>query len=1256
MANSRRQRPSAFDVSFPGEAATLSAQERASTCPTSSNGIPQKRRNNATNHDRAPKQQQLPPVAYYRHEGPEVIETQDLNLNGEDLDDAEEQEGTNTKPIRILTNFSFFDPRHRNEMVPLTDLEEDHGKDQAFEGAGYAVAKPSDMDEDEGQEEEDEDEPVYLRLGAIFRYTISYNPEDELVCIETLFAYYILEKASKAYEPFYRPFYTPRHIARLVILFAAEQHPESPEAFLRNFKETVDIFGRTYVEQDLWDAVPGIRRAIEEFDPSDQTRLRKAPIIRYLLSKSLPTSDRERHYIPQPARRTRILQSKAFIGDLDTAVLKKENLNRTTVTPSIFALAWGRVHEKLDIIGPPYHPLSKAEKESQKREAFLRLCRLVTKAKGPNPTDWSKDERVSPTSEFLKSAIVGGEKYEVGDVVLVRNGEAPFWTLNADVNDLSPEVILPDLFWFARIIWISHTNMMYHLQWYNHGSQIMLGELAHPQEIFLANQCEEKELETIVAKVKVHDGPFSNAVKREEFFCRFMFDEGSGAFTSIDSDLLANLRSLPPRDNCASCQVMAERTRTEKMERVNTDGRCQNGVTYNGKTYHIDDVVLFRAESGPAHIGCVTRLEFPRRETDSKTPTMVQVRRIGRISSLKHILPQDVLVDERHLFLTKEMTTFNAADLIQVVLAPPMSSLTGEDDLEEWLALSPDHFYLRYQFDSLNPETWNQRQKMPKNEDFLVCQTCWRDRLREKKLASQFSAYLERDPLPTLDLFGGVGAFSKGLAEGSECLRVTHAVEIGPSAAKTLERNSPGTIVYNQCANTMLRYAIKSCEGHKPDPPVQLFDGKTPVPAPPKPGEIKVFTIGFPCQTHSTLNRFQDVRDIKSNLILNALSWIDFYRPMLCYFENVAGFLQFRVFHTENSDVEGIEMGGLKLLKRGLLDMGYQVREGLLQAAHYGTPQRRERFFLIAALDGTPLPALPQPTHDFPKEFFKNTNSDVTYKTTPSTSLSIVYPNKKRIQPIRSANGTALHPCVTIGDAIDDLPRFDWTHRDEQRSRRGREGVPGFPCDTEALARRGVKQCGYVGRPPYHHPPKTVYQRQARMKPVRNLQHFTRILKADTVKRCINIRLEPNADYKTLRADLLEWNTANPSSAMVRKGFKSGAYGRLDMNAVFPTTVTNAGPTAKQSRCLHPDSHRMLTIREFARSQGFPDSFEFVSLKDKVITIQRQIGNAVPLPLANALGRELRAALFQKWKRGQEDAIVIDDVPPSSDDDPMDIS
>lgn len=48
-------------------------------------------------------------------------------------------------------------------------------------------------------------------------------------------------------------------------------------------------------------------------------------------------------------------------------------------------------------------------------------------------------------SEFF--LLIIEECTKVGDVILVRNGEAPFWTINADVNDLSPEIILPDLFW-----------------------------------------------------------------------------------------------------------------------------------------------------------------------------------------------------------------------------------------------------------------------------------------------------------------------------------------------------------------------------------------------------------------------------------------------------------------------------------------------------------------------------------------------------------------------------------------------------------------------------------------------------------------------------------------------------------------------------------------------------------------------------------------------------------------------------------------
>ena len=94
-----------------------------------------------------------------------------------------------------------------------------------------------------------------------------------------------------------------------------------------------------------------------------------------------------------------------------------------------------------------------------------------------------------------------------------------------------------------------------------------------------------------------------------------------------------------------------------------------------------------------------------------------------------------------------------------------------------------------------------------------------------------------------------------------------------------------------------------------------------------------------------------------------------------------------------------------------LRSSSYQVRFGLLQAAHYGAPQRRNRFFLIAAVDGHPLPELPQPSHDFPD----------------AHGLAIKLPvNGRYIRPIRSDNGTAPYPVVTIQDAISDLPRFDW--------------------------------------------------------------------------------------------------------------------------------------------------------------------------------------------------------------------------------------
>jgi hypothetical protein len=83
-------------------------------------------------------------------------------------------------------------------------------------------------------------------------------------------------------------------------------------------------------------------------------------------------------------------------------------------------------------------------------------------------------------------------------------------------------------------------------------------------------------------------------------------------------------------------------------------------------------------------------------------------------------------------------------------------------------------------------------------------------------------------------------------------------------------------------------------------------------------------------------------------------------------------------------------------------------------------------------------------------------------------------------------------------------------------------------------------------------------------------------------------------------------------------------YGRLKWDGIFGTVTTDPCPTAKMGRVLHPEQHRVVTVLEASRAQGFPDSHRLSrSLKEAY----KQLGNAVPPPLALAVANEfVRAA------------------------------
>lgn len=82
-------------------------------------------------------------------------------------------------------------------------------------------------------------------------------------------------------------------------------------------------------------------------------------------------------------------------------------------------------------------------------------------------------------------------------------------------------------------------------------------------------------------------------------------------------------------------------------------------------------------------------------------------------------------------------------------------------------------------------------------------------------------------------------------------------------------------------------------------------------------------------------------------------------------------------------------------------------------------------------------------------------------------------------------------------------------------------------------------------------------------------------------------------------------------------------YGRMAWDAPAPT-ITARFDSFTRGRFGHPEEHRSVTLREGARLQGFPDDFVFLGSREDGA---RLIGNAVPPPLAAAIGDAIRLTL-----------------------------
>ncbi|XP_057983068.1 putative DNA (cytosine-5)-methyltransferase CMT1 [Malania oleifera] len=354
----------------------------------------------------------------------------------------------------------------------------------------------------------------------------------------------------------------------------------------------------------------------------------------------------------------------------------------------------------------------------------------------------------------------------------------------------------------------------------------------------------------------------------------------------------------------------------------------------------------------------------------------------------------------------------------------------------------------------------------------------------------------------------------------------------------------------------------------------------------PLPGDVDFICGGPPCQGISGFNRFRNrenpLEDQKNHQLVVFMDIVNFLNPKYVLMENVVDILKF---------AEGF-LGRYAMGR--LVSMNYQVRMGMMAAGSYGLPQYRMRVFLWGAHPMGKLPQYPLPTHE-----------TIGRGVVPTEFEEIVVAHDKS-KPCK------LEKALTLADAFFDLPPI--TNHENQ------DEMPyGKTARTEFQKYIRLRKQDSLG---------------GQNKCIKLYDHRPLQLNDDDYGRVCHIPKEKGANFRNLpgvkvnQNNRVEWDESIervllpsgkplvPDYAMTFvDGRSTKPFARLWWDEIVATVVTRAEP--HNQAILHPEQDRVLSVRENARLQGFPDYYKLDGpVKERYI----QVGNAVAIPVALALG------------------------------------
>ena len=132
-------------------------------------------------------------------------------------------------------------------------------------------------------------------------------------------------------------------------------------------------------------------------------------------------------------------------------------------------------------------------------------------------------------------------------------------------------------------------------------------------------------------------------------------------------------------------------------------------------------------------------------------------------------------------------------------------------------------------------------------------------------------------------------------------------------------------------------------------------------------------------------------------------------------------------------------------------------------------------------------------------------------------------------------------------------------------------------------------------------------------------------------KREIMELIPPGGYWRDLPIDLQK---AYMKGSFHLSGGKTGMARRISWDE--PCLTLTCAPAQKQTERCHPEETRPFTVREYARIQTFTDDWEF---SGPLTSQYAQIGNAVPVNLAEAVGKAIIRTLNNHYRNNQNQQI-----------------